>query len=244
MAWVSSVHLRWEVFPNHHFSWYFKYSTIDSLYFAVSSLFSCLMASIAIVSLYHCYDSPLGSLKVGSFKILVKYQKLQTPKSLYIKHDSISPDPSRICTYAINEITYTVDNIHGCYTRLLRDWPMVISQMSACVHYRHTITALTAHNTWIRRVVSGPPTLERVRMEKMVGSYRKAFFPHITSSTWTQSSNQFETQSCSAIWNFWFCCCFWDKVSLGIPGCPGTHYVDQGVLKLKDTAPLPPVWWD
>jgi hypothetical protein len=28
-------------------------------------------------------------------------------------------------------------------------------------------------------------------------------------------------------------CLFWDKVSLGSPGCPQIFYVDQAVLKLK-----------
>jgi hypothetical protein len=28
--------------------------------------------------------------------------------------------------------------------------------------------------------------------------------------------------------------CFCDRVSLGSPGCPGTHSVDQADLKLKD----------
>jgi hypothetical protein len=30
-----------------------------------------------------------------------------------------------------------------------------------------------------------------------------------------------------------FCFCFWDRVSLCSPGCPGTHFVDQAGLELK-----------
>jgi hypothetical protein len=36
---------------------------------------------------------------------------------------------------------------------------------------------------------------------------------------------------------------FWDRVLLHSPGCPGTHYVDQGGLKLRDlTASASQVW--
>jgi hypothetical protein len=38
-----------------------------------------------------------------------------------------------------------------------------------------------------------------------------------------------------------FCCCccflffvFWDRVSLCSPGCPGTHFVDQAGLELRN----------
>jgi hypothetical protein len=31
---------------------------------------------------------------------------------------------------------------------------------------------------------------------------------------------------------FWFG--FWDRVSLYSPGCPGTHFVDQAGLKLRN----------
>jgi hypothetical protein len=39
--------------------------------------------------------------------------------------------------------------------------------------------------------------------------------------------------------------CFQDIVSLGSPGCPGTHSIDQGGLKLTDIClPLLPKCWD
>jgi hypothetical protein len=37
---------------------------------------------------------------------------------------------------------------------------------------------------------------------------------------------------------------FWDRVSLCNPGCPGTHFVDQAGLKLRNPLPLPPKCWD
>jgi hypothetical protein len=40
-----------------------------------------------------------------------------------------------------------------------------------------------------------------------------------------------------------FVCLFQDRVSLYIPGCPGTHSVDQASLKLRN-APLLPKCWD
>ena len=36
---------------------------------------------------------------------------------------------------------------------------------------------------------------------------------------------------------FFFCFVFWDRVSLYSPGCPGTHFVDQASLELRN----PPV---
>jgi hypothetical protein len=36
------------------------------------------------------------------------------------------------------------------------------------------------------------------------------------------------------IFCFCFCCCFRDRVSLYSPGCPGTHFVDQAGLKLRN----------
>jgi hypothetical protein len=42
------------------------------------------------------------------------------------------------------------------------------------------------------------------------------------------------------VWTFFCCCCFalfWffgDRVSLCSPGCPGTHFVDQACLKLRN----------
>ena len=39
-----------------------------------------------------------------------------------------------------------------------------------------------------------------------------------------------------------FCCCcccfFWDRVFLYIPGCPGTHFVDQAGLELRNLPAL------
>jgi hypothetical protein len=31
-----------------------------------------------------------------------------------------------------------------------------------------------------------------------------------------------------------FCFVFWDRVSLYSPGCPGTHFVDQAGLELRN----------
>jgi hypothetical protein len=38
--------------------------------------------------------------------------------------------------------------------------------------------------------------------------------------------------------------CFFDRVSLCSPGCPGTHFVDQAGLELRNHLPLPPKCWD
>ena len=40
---------------------------------------------------------------------------------------------------------------------------------------------------------------------------------------------------------FCFCFVFRDRVSLCSPGCPGTHFVEQAGLKLRN---LPPEYWD
>ena len=40
-----------------------------------------------------------------------------------------------------------------------------------------------------------------------------------------------------------FCFVFRDRVSLCSPGCPGTHFVDQADLELKNLPP-PPKFWD
>ena len=35
-------------------------------------------------------------------------------------------------------------------------------------------------------------------------------------------------------WGFWFCLAFPESIFLCIPGCPGTHAVDQAGLELRD----------
>jgi hypothetical protein len=37
---------------------------------------------------------------------------------------------------------------------------------------------------------------------------------------------------------------FQDRVSLCSPGCPGTHFVDQAGLELRNHLPLPPECWN
>jgi hypothetical protein len=62
-----------------------------------------------------------------------------------------------------------------------------------------------------------------------------------------QVKNQSQHPSSSVTFSDFFCCCcgfvclfcflfvFQDRVSLYIPGCPGTHSVDQADLKLRNS---------
>ena len=49
---------------------------------------------------------------------------------------------------------------------------------------------------------------------------------------------------CEPFLFFLFFLVFRDRVSLCSPGCPGTHFVDQAGLEVRNLLPLPPKYWD
>jgi hypothetical protein len=63
---------------------------------------------------------------------------------------------------------------------------------------------------------------------------------HSQTHTHSHTHTHTHTQTHSGFLVFWvfFCCfcfCFFrDRVSVCIPGCPGTHFVDQADLKLRN----------